>query len=654
MDLLKIIKAPSLLDSSYGDNLEEQFKNINSNFNTLANGSFVKGNDAPDIKTHIIDLNSVQAVTEDSDGEVGNTWKDVFNIIKKNIRDSFLKKIKEPEQFNQLKFSNLVLYYKELEIPLTINDDFIQQITLGFSTVYIYDVYYYGLDSYGENSQNFTGLYQITPSIDSNGNYIYNISIIENSPQLIFKDNIWQWKIDENKLISAQGEKGDPGTNAVTYMVTVDDNGKIVRINGVDIEDIGTGDYDKYDNQACFVITPKEQDNIKIALIEKQKDSLQNDILVLSNQVSITSTFTVNNFMECMTDESMPGLFIPTTRTNNTDAGTEFSGYILKNNEGNLQILYGKLAKTDGSWQFSNPSTQNIYIGNNILLNGKITPAGRELILINGKAQVSENFQVMGETYLNNLDVSGDSKLKNLTVYEDSNLTNLNVPGDSKLKNLYISGEITAKDRPSIIINSNLDVNGKLNIRGDLNVSGDIKINGKSWGSVDIAHFRAEGKNMTLPGSNGLRSNVYWDWNFRKKNGFVKLIVTPRTAEDKPEVPKTTDWQINDITNNGTYVLENVVVGEVNTLLNQSLDQFKPSLDQFKPEYSGLLGKYTDLILGWQEKCDGLIYSLEYNNGIFTIKISRGRIYVAGGKIMHSNFEKFGYTPYMEFIYPSI
>ena len=644
MDLLKTIKVPSLLDSSYGDNLEEQFKNINSNFNTLANGSFVKGDDAPDIKTYIIDLNPVQVVAEDSDEEDGNTWKNVFNIIKKNIYDSFLKKITEPKQSSQLKFSNLALYYKELEIPSIINDDFIQQITLGFSTVYIYDAYYYGLNSYDENSQNFTGLYQITPDVES-GKYVYNISIIENFPQLIFKDNIWQWKIDGNKLISAQGEKGDPGTNAVTYMVTVDNNGKIVNINGVDIADIGAGDYDKYDNQACFVITSNVQDNIKIALIKKQ-----NNNLVLSNQVSITSAFTVNNFMECMTNESMPGLFIPTTRTNNTDTGTKFSGYILKNDGGKLQILYGELTKSESGWKFSNPSTQNIYIGNNILLNGEITPEGRELILINGKAQVSGNFKVIGETYLNNLDVSGDSKLNNLTVYKGSNLTNLDVSGDSNLKNLYISGEITTKDRPSIIINSNMDVNGKLNIRGDLNVSGDIKINGKSWSAVDIAHFRAEGKNMTLPGSNGSRSNVYWDWNFRKKNGFVKLIVTPRITSDGTIQPKTTDWQINDMTNNGTHVLENIVVGEINT----SSDQFKPSLDQFKPESGGLLGKYTDLILGWEEKCDGLIYSLEYNNGVFTIKISRGRIYVENKMIMHKNFENFGYTPYMEFIYPSI
>ena len=74
MDLLKTIKVPSLLDSSYGDNLEEQFKNINSNFNTLANGSFVKGDDAPDIKTYIIDLNPVQVVADNSDEEDGNTW----------------------------------------------------------------------------------------------------------------------------------------------------------------------------------------------------------------------------------------------------------------------------------------------------------------------------------------------------------------------------------------------------------------------------------------------------------------------------------------------------------------------------------------------------------------------------------------------------
>lgn len=648
MDLLKTIKVPSLLDSSYGDNLEEQFKNINSNFNTLANGSFVKGDDAPDIKTYIIDLNPVQVVTEDSAEEDGNTWENVFNIIKKNIYDSLLKKITEPKQSSQLKFSNLALYYKELEIPSIIDDDFIQQITLGFSTVYIYDAYYYGLNSYNENSQNFTGLYQITPDVES-GKYVYNISIIENFPQLIFKDNIWQWKIDGNKLISAQGEKGDPGTNAVTYMVTVDNNEKIVSINGVKINEIETEDYSKYDNQACFVITSNVQDNIKIALIKKQ-----NNILVLSNQVSITSTFTVNNFMECMTNESMPGLFIPTTRTNNTDTGTKFSGYILKNDGGNLQILYGELVKSESGWKFSNPSTQNIYIGNNILLNGEIKPEGRELILINGKAQVSGNFKVIGETYLNNLDASGNSKLNNLTVYKGSNLTNLDVSGDSNLKNLYISGEITTKDRPSIIINSNTDVNGKLNIQGDLNASGDIKINGKSWSAVDIAHFRAEGKNMTLPGSNGSRSNVYWDWNFRKKNGFVKLIVTPRVTKDGSAVPKTTDWQINDMTNNGTHVLENVVVGEINILSDQSLDQFKPSLDQFKPEYSGLLGKYTDLILGWEEKCDGLIYSLEYNNGGFTIKISRGRIYVENKVIMHKNFADFGYTPYMEFIYPSI
>ena len=623
MDLLKTIKVPSLLDSSYGDNLEEQFKNINSNFNTLANGSFVKGDDAPDIKTYIIDLNPVQVVAEDSDEEDGNTWKNVFNIIKKNIYDSLLKKITEPKQSSQLKFSNLALYYKELEIPSIINDDFIQQITLGFSTVYIYDVYYYGLNSYDENSQNFTGLYQITPDVES-GKYVYNISIIENFPQLIFKDNIWQWKIDGNKLISAQGEKGDPGTNAVTYMVTVDNNEKIVSINGVKINEIETEDYSKYDNQACFVITSNVQDNIKIALIKKQNDSL-----VLSNQVSITSTFTVNNFMECMTNESMPGLFIPTTRTNDTDTGAKFSGYILKNDGKKLQILYGELAKSESGWKFSNSSLGNIDVNNNL--------------------------KVFGDSNLNNLNVLENSNLKNLKVSGDSNLKNLNVSGDSNLNNLHIGGKIIPKDQNSVIVDSGMEVKGKLNVNQDSNINGNIYINNKLWTAIDTANGTKQGQNMTLPGTNG-RSNVYWNWNFQKKGVWVKLIITPRITLDGTIQPKTIDWQITDqqgnvLTGDGNHVLENIQIGQ---LSSYNKGTFTKSIDAFKPAHNGLLGKYTDLILGWNEKSDGLIYSLEYDNEVFTIKISRGRIYVENKMIMHKNFEDFGYTPYMEFIYPSI
>ena len=356
-----------------------------------------------------------------------------------------------------------------------------------------------------------------------------------------------------------------------------------------------------------------------------------------------------------MTNESMPGLFIPTTRTNDTDTGTKFSGYILKNDGEKLQILYGELTKSESGWKFSNPSTQNIYIGNNILLNGEITPEGRELILINGKAQVSGNFKVIGETYLNNLDVSGDSKLNNLTVYKGSNLTNLNVSGDSNLNNLHISGKIIPKDQNSVIVDSEMEIKDKLNVNKDININGNIYINNKLWTAIDTANGTKQGQHMTLPGTNG-RSNVYWNWNFQKKGVWVKLIITPRITLDGTIQPKTIDWQITDqqgnvLTGDGNHMLENIQIGQ---LSSSDKGSFTKSIDAFKPAYNGLLGKYTDLILGWNEKSDGLIYSLEYDNGVFTIKISRGRIYVENKMIMHKNFENFGYTPYMEFIYPSI
>ena len=49
LSILKTIEAPNLTESNYGENIQQQFENIDSNFQKLGNRDFVKGEKGADL-----------------------------------------------------------------------------------------------------------------------------------------------------------------------------------------------------------------------------------------------------------------------------------------------------------------------------------------------------------------------------------------------------------------------------------------------------------------------------------------------------------------------------------------------------------------------------------------------------------------------------
>ena len=49
LSILKTIEAPNLTESNYGENIQQQFENIDSNFQKLGNRDFIKGEKGADL-----------------------------------------------------------------------------------------------------------------------------------------------------------------------------------------------------------------------------------------------------------------------------------------------------------------------------------------------------------------------------------------------------------------------------------------------------------------------------------------------------------------------------------------------------------------------------------------------------------------------------
>lgn len=232
-ETLQKIKAPDLTSSNYGKNIEEQFENIDSNFQKLGNYDFIKGERGSDLGLDKIPLlesagsdfiltelgakviNTIFGEELFKEGEViSKSLDEAFNPIKVNNNvvnwyDYFLK-----DNNINTDTSLVSVFYRDVN-PLL--QDSIKEY-IGSPTPFIFidarftsttisrvkDEYDYSI--YSDLKDTSCALYV---------KYIENewkVEKINQFPTLTYNNNNFEWKIsDENTGIRAQGVPGKDG-----------------------------------------------------------------------------------------------------------------------------------------------------------------------------------------------------------------------------------------------------------------------------------------------------------------------------------------------------------------------------------------------------------------------------------------------------------
>ena len=268
------ILVPELTNSEYGKNLEEQFENINSNFQKLANYDFHKGRDAEGVLSVSIDLNfyntfikngcEIKSVDDIYSILYGNgirlTAKDNKNnykdfpenlnitqsyIIRKVMNDDLAKEIVEvwkTEFTNPEIIDGVIHTSNDLIFSVTLSDesttiiDVLKSYLLGVGPYVYMDEDFYNKqknDYLDENKIDNTGIY-ISPNNSIIGvtnedilkyfPYI-NFTHIKSFPTIYFNGEKFCWQFGNHKTnLPCQGPQGKDGADGEILIVKVDTN----------------------------------------------------------------------------------------------------------------------------------------------------------------------------------------------------------------------------------------------------------------------------------------------------------------------------------------------------------------------------------------------------------------------------------------------
>ena len=214
-NIIKPIVAPSLESSEYGQNINDQFKNIDNNFKLVSNRDFVKGDSGESLYIENVEI------IKDGEG-IGGDLYDALKIAIEETFDSDSKGTLNPVgDYNW----DDAIKSEELNVPIIASKDKTTdkvEYICAASPVMLFDNRFNKDAIEDVNSSNYEDVVDVTSILnfkkDDDGNWVCELNL--SYPRLQYENGSFCWVINnENTIVKSTGIKGDPGESANIWIV---------------------------------------------------------------------------------------------------------------------------------------------------------------------------------------------------------------------------------------------------------------------------------------------------------------------------------------------------------------------------------------------------------------------------------------------------
>lgn len=271
-NLLENITAPQLNSSSYGDDIDATFANIDKNFKTIGNYDFIKGQQGNSIHIEYVNIKKTISESPNSIEILGN---DLYKALTKSIEKFICDYNNIPSTgsgsgsggftaeviYNALR--NIGVYawdswVDDVRVPLIVAENTINETKeyICSAAVVLFCDARFSSTSLGKNYSKFT-----SDMIDTTCyiNFIRNVytnewecQINTNYPRLKFKNNTFYWEVNGSETAirstGVQGENGKDGNTFICKYESSNPTKDFVDEALLPITDILSSDGTKWDN----------------------------------------------------------------------------------------------------------------------------------------------------------------------------------------------------------------------------------------------------------------------------------------------------------------------------------------------------------------------------------------------------------------------
>ena len=340
---LKQIVAPSLNSIEYATSINNAFNNIKSNFITLSNRDFVKGETGDSLNLHEVDF-------FDADGNLTFYGNKLVECIETTYPENIRKSIYDKNDNEISLWDNFRSNPGKLYVLFGINSDILNDIEEPLTSLnYIFlDGRFINNKIQQIESSQYLDIKDLS-SILVYDKSVSGFKILQNAfPTLYLNSELgWCWKFNGIETeISAQGPQGLQGLNSPLYTVYTNEleqvdtilQGDIKAIfdpvqGYIDITENNITAYKDFVGCSCLIIT--DNSRIYFGNIVTNNNELQ---CVCNSRASINNVFEANQLKDIMSNidinniapESIKGLFVPISNTNSS-AHLLSSNYTINN-----------------------------------------------------------------------------------------------------------------------------------------------------------------------------------------------------------------------------------------------------------------------------------------------------------------------------------
>lgn len=492
------ITVPALTSVEYGKNLNEQFDNINKNFNTLANYEYIKGQDGKSINVQNVKLSDNSAI------------KTLIENAITEYAGGSIPPINGINIFDGLENYIITIIY---DIP----NQFEESTIVGSMPMIFYDPRFYS-QKLTDNQDLYINQVDLSGVIcwDAENN---SFKFVQTFPTLYFDDEIvppsFCWKINgvETGLV-ANGPAGQSGSNSSIILCireekTIEDN-KIYNITKIqesgEFVNVTSEMVEKYNGYVALVFANDDASDenknkywVSTLFAENGKlTAICSDTNVIKSDIDSIALFNILKNMTAYGNDKLKGIFFPINDTAAHIIYAENDDYS-NNNHRNIIIKpvdnINNLDSNPNNWtSYSNsPSIKILY----------------PRIIATGSIQSNTNIS-SNTMSVNRLTVGSDITPGYMVVYGDSEFFGKIISTSADIDNIY-SDSIESKN---LNITKTSNLSGVINISDTININGDVNINNKGndnniyIGSSNTKNIYIESQKIDINGHKGINTNI--------------------------------------------------------------------------------------------------------------------------------------------------